>query len=364
MKKLWLEFRPVIGLLLVWRLILGGVELWAPKWLTLRPGFLGPVPWANLDGVHYLSIAQHGYSQFEQAFFPLYPWLIRWGSQLTGISPVTIGLAISYLGLLIGLGYFFRLAKTLVPRGALWSVIFLLAFPTSFFFASVYTEGLFLGLAVATVYFATRKQWLLSGILGALAGLTRLAGIFLGIVVLAEFLKTKPLKRKLTAKLSLGLVPLGLVFYLGYLWRTVGDPLAFFHAQPAFGAGRSGEEFILLPQVLWRYAKIFLTVPFWSLSYQVAILELGSFLAGLSLLWVGWRQKIPSSYLVYSGCLLIIPTLTGTLSSLPRYFLAAFPLFFVLGNLHNRLTKTIITLIFIGALIILTSWFLQGYFVA
>src|SRR3989304_9578488 len=32
---------------------------------------------ANFDGAHYLLIAKNGYSQYQQAFFPLYPLLIR-----------------------------------------------------------------------------------------------------------------------------------------------------------------------------------------------------------------------------------------------------------------------------------------------
>ncbi|MFH1289096.1 MAG: hypothetical protein ABIH88_00055, partial [Patescibacteria group bacterium] len=31
---------------------------------------------ANFDGMHYLSIAKHGYGIYQQAFFPLYPKLI------------------------------------------------------------------------------------------------------------------------------------------------------------------------------------------------------------------------------------------------------------------------------------------------
>ena len=39
-----------------------------PSWLSSL---------ANFDGIYYISIARHGYSQYEQAFFPLYPMLIK-----------------------------------------------------------------------------------------------------------------------------------------------------------------------------------------------------------------------------------------------------------------------------------------------
>ena len=43
-------------------------NLLSPVWLWNR---------ANFDGMHYLDIARRGYGIYQQAFFPLYPKLIR-----------------------------------------------------------------------------------------------------------------------------------------------------------------------------------------------------------------------------------------------------------------------------------------------
>ena len=59
--------------------------------------------WANFDGMFMLRISQKGYQEFEQAFFPFYPLVIRSIYQLTRLDRILIGLFISNLSFLIGL---------------------------------------------------------------------------------------------------------------------------------------------------------------------------------------------------------------------------------------------------------------------
>lgn len=363
MQKRWPELKRLILIFIIWRLFLLVVEWASPKLWSLRPGFLGPVPWANMDGVHYLSIAQSGYYQFEQAFFPLYPLLIRWGATTLGWPPHMVALAISHAALLIGLWFFMRLGKSFDSKNAWWAVIFLLVFPTSFFFAAVYTESLFLALAAATFWFAHRKQWWLVGLWGGLASLTRLFGVFLLVPVAWQYLRSVKQRRPIDLA-AISVIPLGLISYMWYLWSVYGDPLLFFHAQPAFGAGRSADSIILLPQVLWRYLKIFFTVDPQTIIYMVATIELVILVVAALLLVHGWRQKKLRPYLAFSALVLLVPTLTGTLSSMPRYFLSAFPLFLVMSAVHNRWIKWGVVVLSVGFLIIFESLFLRGYFVS
>src|SRR3990167_6110552 len=90
----------------------------------------------NFDGVHYLGIAKDAYSaQFTQAFFPLYPILVKIVSFVTFGNFVVAGLLVSNLAFLAALILFYKLiAKTHSEKIALWSTLFLLAFPTSFYF--------------------------------------------------------------------------------------------------------------------------------------------------------------------------------------------------------------------------------------
>src|SRR3990167_399930 len=114
----------------------------------------------NFDGVHYLRIAQDGYAyQFTQAFFPLYPILIKIVSYVTFGNLLIAALLISNSAFFVGLVLFYKLIqKNFSEKTAFWSVIFLLAFPTSFYFGAVYTEGVFFLMIVLAFYFLEKKN--------------------------------------------------------------------------------------------------------------------------------------------------------------------------------------------------------------
>ena len=61
---------------------------------------------ANFDGAHYLLIAEQGYYQYQQAFFPLYPLLIRLLSPVFPNNRLITALVISNLSFLFGLWLF------------------------------------------------------------------------------------------------------------------------------------------------------------------------------------------------------------------------------------------------------------------
>lgn len=332
--------------------------------IPVRQGYLGPLPFANFDGVHYLSIAKSGYFQYEQAFFPLYPLLIRRLSFLP-IQPVFLGLSISQISLVGALYFLLRLMRRIGYTHELWAVAFLLFFPTGFFFASVYTESFFLFLSVVALAGAYEEKWWLAGIAGMFASATRLFGIFLFPMIAFELWKQTKGRPRVVSVLWVSCIPVGLLFYMWYLWQTVGDPFFFFHVQPAFGAGRSGSTLIFLPQVIWRYVKIFVTANPVTISYTVAVFEFLTLLLALSGLFVGITRRVISWPLAfYSLGIVLVPTLTGTLSSLPRYVLSAFPLFFVLGSMHNRLVKSLLLALCALGFFVAGVYFLQGYFVS
>lgn len=126
------------------------------------------------------------------AYFPLYPYLIRvltWPLSFLGLTPIATatlaGVIISCVGTLFALLGLVELAgDTLDSAGQLRAAFYLLAFPSSFFLLSVYSEGLFLALMLWSLAFLRREQWLLSGTLAFFAVLTRPAGVFLLVPML------------------------------------------------------------------------------------------------------------------------------------------------------------------------------------
>lgn len=272
---------------------------------------------AHFDGIHYLRIAERGYADWgSQAFFPLYPLLIRLVTPLTG-SPLTAGLLISWLSLALAVVGIRRLFP---ERSKLFWLI--LAFPTAFFFLTIYTESLFFALSIWFFVALKEKRFWLAAFLAGLASATRLVGAFLAISLLIKLFH-HPLS--IIHKSFLLLISLsGLLLYMFFLYRTTGDPLLFFHVQPVFGAGRSGGELIILPQVLYRYARILLTTSYETFLFWRSFLELGFFAWSLTVLCNKFK-KLPLSVSTYLTLSLLLPTLTGTLSSLPRYILVLIP---------------------------------------
>jgi len=326
------------------------------KWLWL---------WGNFDGAHYLNIAKINYKDdLTQAFFPFYPLLIKAFNFITHNS-LWSGLIISHLSF-IGFIYFFLKLGLLdySKKTVRWAAILLLFFPTSFFFFSTYTESLFFLLAAAAFYFSRKKKFLLAALLAGIASATRLIGVFLLPAILWEYWqsakKLKPLK--LTTISLLGVS--GISSYLYYLYKRFNNALIFIHSQPGFGAGRQVDKIILLYQVIFRYLKMLATVDLSNQIYPVLAFEFIMALIFLALIIWALIKKIRPSYLIFMIPAYLLPTFTGSFSSMPRYVLACFPLFYLLGNLkNNKLKKSIIVIS-----LLLLSWafmrFSRGYWIS
>jgi len=374
MKKLWEKDKKIIFFILkifiAWRLSLFLIEFLS-KIIPLNKGYLGPLPWANFDGVHYLSIAENGYGIYQQAFFPLFPLMIKLLSFLVFRDYVLSGLFIVHLSFFIALYFFYKLVKLdYSEEAAKWSIMFLIFFPTSFFFASIYTESFSLMFIMASFYFVRKSNFILGSLLGGVSSATRLVGIFLLPSIIIEFWQKYKKKvsdrNKFLFLITVSIILFsssGLVLYVFYLWRVYQDPLLFVHSLPAFGVGRSGGEIILLPQVIFRYLKIFSTVPFFTHDVLIASLEISLFFIFLFILLLN-VAKIRLSYLIFSLLAIMTPTFSGTLSSIPRYLLVVFPVFIILGSLKSNLLKFSLLILSLVLLVILTSYFLRGYFIA
>lgn len=372
--------KKISELFIVWRLSLIVVAILAT---ILIPNFGGRFPYSeteliptglpnwiwgfgNFDGVHYLRIAQHGYtSDYTQAFFPLYPLIIKLFSFLVVSNKLvifTLAILISSLSFFGSLFILYKLFRLDFPDNiSLKSIILFLAFPTSFYFGAIYSESLFLLWVVLCIYFIRKQNLLLGGVFAGLASSTRVVGIFLLVVLLIEVYRTKEF-RSWKSLLGLLLAPLGLIFYMIYLKLNFNDPLYFLNSLPAFGTGRSSDTFTLLPQVLFRYLKIFFTTNILSLSFFNALLEFLFTLAPLILVGIFYK-KIRLSYIVFTLSCILLPTFTGTLTSMPRYALMIFLVFPILTIFLGRYFKLVV-ISFIILQTILLGLFIRGYWVA
>jgi len=327
----------------------------------------------NFDGVHYLRLAQNGYNaEFTQAFFPLFPTLIRFFSFIfpkitnldiniyTDPSYFYSGIILSNLFFLAALYIFYKLVKIDFKEDvAFLSVVLLLVFPTSFFFGSIYTESLFLLLTVSSIYLLRKGNFFWSAVLISLSTATRIVGVLLIPLYLIEAFKSKNKINYIWALIT----PLGIFTYMYYLKTAFGNPFYFFTSLPAFGTGRSTNQIILLPQVVYRYLKMFMATKILTLPFFNAFTEFVFTLVPLGFL-ILFIKKMRLSYWVFSVGALILGTLTGTLTSMPRYVLIS--VIFIFPHLIIRFKKYVRPFIFVSVAlgILFVMLFVRGYWVA
>jgi len=157
--------------------------------------------WNRWDTRWFESIAVYGYvgpyvSDFENfeynvAFFPGVPMLMRVGLAI-GVSATATGMIISMAASLIAAAALVRLAEQRGEIPARYAAIAFLVAPTAVFLTAAYTEALFCAFAFWAWVWASRRAWLLSGLLAGAAGLIRPNGLFLAAGLLVMFALARP----------------------------------------------------------------------------------------------------------------------------------------------------------------------------
>lgn len=321
--------------------------------------------WTNFAGNDFLGLAKEGYGPPLElgtyVIFPFFPWLIR---SVTSIVPdyVWSGLVLVHLSLIVALYLLYKLVLMDYKANiAGLTISLILFFPTAFFFGAVYTESFFLLLVVLTFYLARRKLFFLACLVSLLASSTRLAGIFLWPALAWEIWQS----RDKTQLVWLILPPLGLLSYMNTLLEKTGDALFFLKVSPDFGPNLVVSKLILLHQVFFRYLKMLLFSRITDINYAVVLLEL---LVGtlFLVLIIASFKKLRLSYSIFMALSYLIPTLTGTFVSMPRYILTVFPSFILLSlwysNQSELMKRFYIALNVVFGLIVV-ALFTRGYFV-
>lgn len=332
---------------------------------------------ARHDSAWYFSIAYTGYSfekqkQSNVSFFPLYPMLMRLGNNiLEKILPGIIlyyrylisGTLISVFSLFIALIYLFKILKLEKYKSDIGFLVifFILIFPTSYFFTSVYSESLYLMLIVLCFYFHKKEHYLFAGLSGYLASLTRFTGIFLLVPIIYDYInnyKNLDTKKTFRRLFPVFLIPAGLISYMYFLSNKFGDPFLFIKTQENWGRipFLSIKTFgNLLTYIQSEFAFNYATSA--AISLEIIFL-----LFGLSLGFLVTR-KMNFSYGLWSLISVLFPIVSGTLVSQGRYTLVVFPLFIVLAkiaskNIYIKYGYIIISTLLLGLNTIL---FVNGY---
>jgi hypothetical protein len=270
------------------------------------------------DGWWYLSITRSGYhaaavagTYHDYAFLPLFPALIRALTVLWPAGDALVAVLVSNVLFVVGLALLYQLGTgVLGDDRARKGVIVLALFPFSFVFSMAYAESLFLVLSLGALLAAERDRRLLAGVLVGLAALTRLQGAVLAIPVwLVLFMRDGRKVRTSQWPVLLGPVAAG-AFVVG-VSMVAGSAGAYGQAQSAWG--RAGIGATAAGQSL---ADLF---------SPVTAVELGILLCAVFLLVYLRADRLRLPYAVVPVLYLGLAFASGSLESIGRYVMLAFP---------------------------------------
>jgi mannosyltransferase PIG-V len=344
-------------------------------------------PLARWDAVWYLSIAGTGYNHIRarEAFFPLYPLLVRALGELGGALPGAL-LCASYVVSLAtfaaALVLLHQLVELELGRPLATPTLLLLAlFPASFFFGAPYSESLFLLVSVGAFYAARTGHWGWAGMLAAAASATRNTGILLVVPLIAIYIwgprpdrpseRPRYVLRRDAAWLLLA--PLGLIAYCGYLGVAHGDAFGFMDAQTGWfrhfaGPGVGAWDGIVAgfhgARQLVSGPGAHVVFPAASDPFQEAALNLMllGFLVFAVVTTAGVLRRLPRAYGIYVVISLLLPLSYPAngqpLMSLPRFLAVLFPLFMwvALVSERRRITPLVAAMFALGLGFLVTQF--------
>ncbi|NIJ14497.1 hypothetical protein FHU38_004898 [Saccharomonospora amisosensis] len=314
------------------------------------------------DASWYLHIAGNGYDQdvvldaegnpaeVSLAFFPLYPAFVAAVSAL-GFGPVPAGLLVTLLAGGAAAWGLFVLGRDLVERraGILFAGLWAMA-PGAVVLHLVYSEALFVALAVWTLVALRRRWWLTAAVLTVAAGLTRITAVALiAAVCIAAVVALLRRNGGWRAAAALLLAPLGLLAHLGYVALRAGRADAWFWLQgQAWHVRFDAGAFTVrrLREALFQGGSAG-----WVLLVALVVL------ASLVLLLWSYTTRLPLTAHVYTTLVVLMALGSSEFwQSRPRFLLPAVTLVFPVAVLLARLPKrALLVLLPSGALV--AGWF-------
>jgi hypothetical protein len=284
------------------------------------------------------------------AFFPFYPFVMRIISiplSLFGLTPIATatlaGVIVSMVGTLVGMFSLYELAKEeLDESGGLRAVFYLLIFPSGFFLAQVYTEGLFIGLAFSSLVLIRRGKRGWGAFLAVLATYTRAVGVGLAFPLLISWLNEGEW-RKLDMEWRE-------IYFKGLPWRTILNGLVVTAPILAFllwrvsyyGMAFSRVEAEFFGRGLLSFGVSFIT---WSDAVRTLfgdnpqaaayyLIELGAIALGFTACIAGFRRY--PDLALFGFVVVFLSFTSGPAQGMHRYVLAAPPVFLFLSRLGRK----------------------------
>lgn len=215
----------------------------------------------HYDSNHYRRIVNDGYlaapynmtGEAGWAFFPFYPLLVGVICKITGATSYIIAFLLGSIFMVGSLVYgaeYIKLSSN-SDSAASFYILLMTGGCYSFYCSAFYTEAPFLFLLSACLYYLEKKSYIKMGVLGALMCMTRSVGVFFEFVIVLRLLQEYwswdkqergdfksyfgGLLKNPSLILGISILPAGFFGFMYYLYKKVGDGLAFVHVQVAWG---------------------------------------------------------------------------------------------------------------------------------
>ena len=307
-------------------------------------------PLARYDSGWYLGIAEKGYGPAKprgeasaHAFLPLYPALVSVAARLFRVDGFAAGIGVSAACFFCaGLLFAAEGRRRLTEKGAIAALALLLLFPTSFFLVSMYSESLFLLLALLSFDRLRRGQIFVALLFGFLAGLTRFAALAMALPLAIEAWKVtrrpgvpaRAGRRAAVAAFLCGLAPAaGVALWIIAAGWITGEPGLVFRVQEAWQRGTSpleglarfatGAVSVARGQV-WQHPTLVLDYAYTLLFAAIAVFQ-------------ARRGRYGDA--AWTAGAILLPVSTGIAASLPRYLLVVYPAFYALAEFFDGRPK-------------------------
>lgn len=353
MKRVQIILLVIISTFIVWLPFIAKTNL--PGWgMNFSEGT--KTLWQNYDGANYLIIAKTWYNKIDivskfsnplpaeyyPAHFPLYPAIISVFDYFFK-GPTAMLLATLLGSVLAFLMFYQYVSEFKLSKNAFFLTLALMILPARWLAVRTIgsPEPWFMFFVLGSLYYYKKEKYLLAGLLGSLAQLTKSPGIILlgsyGVMALWESLKNKKIQWKYLLLLIQGLVILGLFWF--YQLRT-GDFWAYFNSGdnihlfwPPFSIfAPQGQYWVgnyWLEDVIWTWLIFGLGI----LKLKKKKLEVESIFAGLffistlfvahrdisryilpvaPLALIGWDKTIQKKEFKIIAAVLVIPILLFT----------------------------------------------------
>lgn len=301
-------------------------------------------PFNTWDTQHYLLLAQRGYGAdpSSDAFYPLYPYLIKLFTPVFfNRSLIAAWFIANLFSLLVSL-YMYKLACLFYSKEqAFRATVLLLAFPTAFFMSVAYSEAIYLSPCLMAFYYLFRRDIPKSCFFCFLPPLARAQGLLLVVPVGVLFFqdamrkgdnfRTNVTRAARTYLLPLFATVLGAVAYFAICRWQLGGFFEGLKSQHGFVAENSLSNIFsnIFSPYHW-FLNNFINIHLHLHDYTTSAIDRAAFLICAPIL-IGIYRTQNKALFAYAAVSLLVPAFAGSFMSYTRFLLMVFPIFLFVG---------------------------------